>query len=70
LVYGIPEFRLPKSIVKYEVKEIEKLGVKVITNFVVGATKSVDELTREFDAVFLANGAGAPPVYEYPPERI
>ena len=60
LVYGIPEFRLPKSIVKYEVKEIEKLGVKVITNFVVGATRSVDELTQEFDAIFLANGAGAP----------
>src|SRR5665648_784595 len=57
LVYGIPEFRLPKSIVEYEVKEIEKLGVKVITNFVVGATRSVDELTREFDAIFLANGA-------------
>ena len=60
LVYGIPEFRLPKSIVEYEVKEIEKLGVKVITNFVVGATRSVDELTQEFDAIFLANGAGAP----------
>ena len=56
LVYGIPEFRLPKSIVEYEVKEIEKLGVKVITNFVVGTTKSVDQLTQEFDAIFLANG--------------
>ena len=70
LVYGIPEFRLPKSIVKYEVKEIEKLGVKVITNFVVGATKSVDELTREFDAVFLANGAGAPRFMNIPGENL
>jgi len=70
LVYGIPEFRLPKSIVKYEVKEIEKLGVKVITNFVVGATKSVDELTREFDAIFLANGAGAPRFMNIPGENL
>ena len=70
LVYGIPEFRLPKSIVEYEVKEIEKLGVKVITNFVVGATRSVDELTREFDAIFLANGAGAPRFMNIPGENL
>jgi len=70
LVYGIPEFRLPKSIVEYEVKEIEKLGVKIITNFVVGATKSVDELTREFDAIFLANGAGAPRFMNIPGENL
>jgi len=70
LVYGIPEFRLPKSIVKYEVKEIEKLGVKVITNFVIGAIKSVDELTREFDAIFLANGAGAPRFMNIPGENL
>jgi len=70
LVYGIPEFRLPKSIVEYEVKEIEKLGVKVITDFVVGATKSVDELTQEFDAIFLANGAGAPRFMNIPGENL
>jgi len=70
LLYGIPEFRLPKSIVEYEVKEIEKLGVKVITNFVVGATRSVDELTREFDAIFLANGAGAPRFMNIPGENL
>ncbi len=70
LVYGIPEFRLPKSIVKYEVKEIEKLGVKVITNFVVGATKSVDKLSKEFDAIFLANGAGAPRFMNIPGENL
>jgi glutamate synthase (NADPH/NADH) small chain len=70
LVYGIPEFRLPKSIVEYEVKEIEKLGVKVITDFVVGATKSVDEMTREFDAIFLANGAGAPRFMNIPGENL
>jgi len=70
LVYGIPEFRLPKSIVQYEVKEIEKLGVKVITNFVVGAIKSVDKLSKEFDAIFLANGAGAPRFMNIPGENL
>jgi glutamate synthase (NADPH/NADH) small chain len=70
LVYGIPEFRLPKSIVEYEVKEIEKLGVKIVTDFVVGTTKSVDELTREFDAIFLANGAGAPRFMNIPGENL
>ena len=70
LVYGIPEFRLPKSIVEYEVKEIEKLGVKVVTDFVVGTTKSVDELTQKFDAIFLANGAGAPRFMNIPGENL
>jgi len=70
LVYGIPEFRLPKSIVEYEVNEIEKLGVKVITDFVVGTTKSVDELTQKFDALFLANGAGAPRFMNIPGENL
>jgi len=70
LVYGIPEFRLPKSIVEYEVKEIEKLGVRVITNFVVGTTRSVDELTQKFDALFLANGAGAPRFMNIPGENL
>jgi len=70
LVYGIPEFRLPKSIVEYEVKEIEKLGVKVVTDFVVGTTKSVDKLTQEFDAIFLANGAGAPRFMNIPGENL
>ncbi len=70
LVYGIPEFRLPKSMVEYEVKEIEKLGVKVITDFVVGTTKSVDELTQKYDAIFLANGAGAPRFMNIPGENL
>ena len=70
LVYGIPEFRLPKSIVEYEIKEIEKLGVKVVTDFVVGTTKSVDQLTQEFDAIFLANGAGAPRFINIPGENL
>ena len=70
LVYGIPEFRLPKAIVEYEVGEIKRLGVKVVTNFVVGLTKSVDELAEEFDAIFLANGAGAPRFMGIPGENL
>jgi len=70
LVYGIPEFRLPKSIVKYEINEIEKIGVKVITNFVIGAILSVDKLAQDFDAIFLANGAGAPRFMNIPGENL
>jgi len=62
LVYGIPEFRLPKDIVKAEIDYLRKLGVKVETNFVVGKTADVDELLNEegFDAVFVGSGAGLP----------
>jgi glutamate synthase (NADPH/NADH) small chain len=70
LIYGIPEFRLPKAIVGYEVNEIKRLGVKIVTNFVVGMTKGVDELAKEFDAIFLANGAGAPRFMGIPGENL
>ncbi|MCD6449118.1 MAG: NADPH-dependent glutamate synthase [Thermotogaceae bacterium] len=60
LVYGIPEFRLPKKIVEREVEYIKKLGVKIVTNAVVGKTIPVDELLNEYDAVFIGVGAGAP----------
>ena len=61
LVYGIPEFRLPKEIVKREVDYIAGLGVKMVANFVVGKTRTVEELRREgFDAVFIGTGAGLP----------
>ena len=70
LLYGIPEFRLPKKIVEYEVNEIEKIGVEVINNYVVGATGSVDNLKKEFDAIFLANGAGAPRFMNIPGENM
>lgn len=70
LVYGIPEFRLPKKIVEYEVNEIKKLGVKIINDFVVGATKSIDVLKTEYDAIFLANGAGAPRFMNIPGENM
>lgn len=61
LIYGIPEFRLPKAIVQAEVDTLEKLGVKVICNAVIGRTLSVDELFDQgFDAVYVGVGAGLP----------
>lgn len=61
LVYGIPEFRLPKSIVAKEVETLKKLGVEVETNVVVGKTITVDELFEEgYEAVFVGSGAGLP----------
>ncbi len=61
LTYGIPEFRLPKSIVQYEVSALEKLGVKIHTNVVVGRTLNIDELfAMGNEAVFVGSGAGLP----------
>jgi len=62
LVYGIPEFRLPKAIVKTEIEYLERLGVKIEKNFVVGKTATIDDLLNEegFDAVFVGSGAGLP----------
>ncbi len=70
LVYGIPEFRLPKAIVQYEVDQIKKMGVKIYTDYVIGYIKTVDELVEEYDAVFLANGAGAPSFLHIPGENL
>ncbi|AEA33208.1 NADPH-dependent glutamate synthase [Hippea maritima] len=70
LIYGIPEFRLPKSIVNYEVEQIKKMGVKIYTDYVIGYIKTVDELVEEYDAVFLANGAGAPSFLGIPGENL
>ncbi len=61
LVYGIPEFRLPKRIVAKEVETLEKLGVKIETNVVIGKTLTIDELfDMGFEAVFVGSGAGLP----------
>jgi len=70
LTYGIPEFRLPKSIVAREVEYVRMLGVKVFTNFVIGKTRSVDELLKEFDAVFIGTGAGLPWFMNIPGENL
>ncbi len=60
LIYGIPEFRLPKKIVEREVDYIKKLGVRIETNVVVGKSIPIDELLKEYDAIFIGVGAGAP----------
>lgn len=62
LVYGIPEFRLPKAIVKKEVETLEKLGVEILTNVVIGKTITVDELFADygFEAAYIGTGAGLP----------
>jgi glutamate synthase (NADPH/NADH) small chain len=61
LMYGIPEFRLPKDIVRREVEYVQSLGVELRTSFVVGMLQTVDELMdKGYDAVFLGNGAGLP----------
>jgi glutamate synthase (NADPH/NADH) small chain len=71
LVYGIPEFRLPKSIVESEVDYLRKLGVKVEVNSVIGKIETVDELLENgFDAVFLGTGAGLPVFMGIPGENL
>ena len=61
LVYGIPEFRLPKAIVKKEVENLKALGVEIVTNVVIGKTLTVDELfDMGYEAVFIGSGAGLP----------
>jgi len=70
LVYGIPEFRLPKAIVASEVDYLRKLGVVIRTNWIIGKTATVDELLEEFDAVFLGTGAGLPHFLGIPGENL
>ncbi len=72
LVYGIPEFRLPKQIVEAEVQYLEKLGVQIKCDFVVGMTRTIDELMNEdgYDAVFIGTGAGLPYFMGLPGENL
>lgn len=60
LIYGIPEFRLPKSIVAKQIESLENLGVTIKTNIPVGNAVSLNELQKEYDEVFIATGAGLP----------
>ncbi len=66
LIYGIPEFRLPKDIVHYEVKFLKMIGAKIETNVVIGKTITLQELIDEYDAVFLGTGAGTPKFLNLP----
>ena len=70
LMYGIPEFRLPKEIVKSEVDYISRLGVEIKYDVVVGKTITVDELMKEYDAVFIGTGAGLPRFLRIPGENL
>lgn len=72
LVYGIPEFRLPKSIVQKEIDGLKALGVKIETNMVIGKVLSIDELIKEygFKAVFIGSGAGLPKFMNIPGENL
>jgi glutamate synthase (NADPH) small chain len=71
LVYGIPEFRLPKEIVKTEIESLKTLGVEFKTNAVIGFTDTIDELMQDgYDAVFIAVGAGLPNFMNIPGENL
>ncbi|MGN0481063.1 MAG: NADPH-dependent glutamate synthase, partial [Lachnospiraceae bacterium] len=72
LVYGIPEFRLPKqTVVKAEIENVKKLGVKIETNVIIGKSVTIDQLLSEegFDAVFIGSGAGLPKFMGIPGEN-
>ena len=62
MIYGIPEFRLPKAIVQREIDTLRKMGVKIVYNFIVGKTRTIQQLLNEdgFDAVYIGVGAGLP----------
>jgi glutamate synthase (NADPH/NADH) small chain len=71
LVYGIPEFRLPKKIVHQEIDQLRDLGVEIVTNYVVGLRGSVDDLfAKGYDAVFIGTGAGLPKFLNIPGENL
>jgi len=72
MVYGIPEFRLPKTIVQKEIETLRKMGVKIVCNFVAGKTRTVEQLMKNngFDAVFIGVGAGLPVFMNIPGESL
>jgi len=70
LGYGIPEFRLPKAILKKEVSVLADIGVDIKTNYVIGITEMVDELMDKFDAMFVGTGAGLPYFMNIPGENL
>jgi len=70
LTYGIPEFRLPNTIVGREVEYVRRLGAKIHLDFIVGTTRTVDQLLEEYDAMFVGSGAGLPWFMEIPGENL
>lgn len=72
LMYGIPEFRLPKDIVRKEIEALKQLGVEIVVNAIIGKTFTIDELLGEegYDAVFISTGAGLPHFMDIPGENL
>ncbi|MDR0411000.1 MAG: NADPH-dependent glutamate synthase [Treponema sp.] len=70
MVYGIPEFRLPKAIVAAEIHDLERIGVRFELNFLAGRTETIDNFLKEFDAVFIGTGAGLPKFLGIPGENL
>jgi len=71
LMYGIPEFRLPKKIVESEIEYVKKMGVEIICNAVIGKLETIDELlSNSYDAVFIGTGAGLPTFMNIPGENL
>jgi len=70
LVYGIPEFRLPKAIVNAEVEVVRRMGVEIVYDYIIGRIETVDELLERHDAVFLGTGAGLPWFMDLPGENL
>ncbi len=70
LVYGIPEFRLPKSLVAAEINILKESGVKFLANYVIGKTLTIPDLLEQFDAVFIGSGAGLPSFMGIPGENL
>ena len=70
LTYGIPEFRLPKAIVKREVEYVKSLGVKLYLDYIVGKTKTIRNMLQEFNAIFIGAGAGLPWFLGIPGENL
>ena len=70
LVYGIPEFRLPKAIVRREIDALREAGVEIVTNAIAGRSLTVDELLQDHDAVFIGSGAGLPRFMGIPGEAL
>lgn len=71
LVYGIPQFRLPKEIVAAEIENLKAMGVKIINNAIIGKSETVDELFADgYEAVFIGSGAGLPQFLHIPGENL
>ena len=69
LRYGIPSFRLPREVIDHEIETVKSMGVKFVPDVLVGATQTVEELLKEFDAVYVGSGAGLPTMTGIPGEN-